>query len=50
MWPLGTWFRDGLGNVWLRVGLNGLKHLFQPKQFYEKEQNCGKGSKLGSTK
>lgn len=46
MWHLGTGFSDGLGNAWLRVGLNGLKLLFQPKEFYEKEQNYGKGNKL----
>ena len=34
MWCLGTWFSGGLGSVGLTVGLDDVKGLFQPKQFY----------------
>jgi len=32
---LGSWFSGGLGSVRLTVGLDDLKGLFQPKQFYD---------------
>ena len=35
MWCLGTWFSGGLGSARLKVGLDDLKGLFQPKQFYD---------------
>ena len=35
MWCLGTWFTGGLGSAQLTVGLDDLKGLFQPKQFYD---------------
>ena len=35
MWCLGTWLSGGLGSVRLTVGLDDLKGLFQPKQFYD---------------
>ena len=33
MWCLGTWFSGGCGSFRLRVGLDDLKGLFQPKRF-----------------
>ena len=35
MWHLGTWFSGGLGSGRFTVGLDDLKGLFQPKQFYD---------------
>lgn len=31
---IGTWLSSGLGSIRLMVGLDDLKGLFQPKQFY----------------
>lgn len=36
LWPSGTWFSEGLGSIRLMVGLDGLRSLFQHKQFHEK--------------
>jgi len=33
MWRLGTWFSGGLGSVQSMVGPDGLKGLYQIKQF-----------------
>lgn len=43
MWHLGTRISNGLVNAGLRVGLNGLRGLFQPKHFCDsmKEMLCG---------
>lgn len=35
MWCLETCFSGGLDSVRLTIGLNDLKNLFQPKQFYD---------------
>jgi len=35
MCHLGTRFSGGLGSVRFTIGLNDLKHLFQPKLYYE---------------
>lgn len=34
LWHLGMWFRGGLCNAGLTAGLNGIKGLFQPRQFH----------------
>ncbi|KAK4830495.1 hypothetical protein QYF61_011408 [Mycteria americana] len=39
MWCLGTWCSGGLGSVRLMVGLDDLKGLFQPKRFYDINNN-----------
>jgi len=35
MWHIGTWFSGGVGCVSLTAGLDDLKGLFQPEQFYD---------------
>lgn len=35
VWCLGTWPRGGLGSVWLMVGFDDPKGLFQAKWFYD---------------
>ena len=47
MWCLGTWFRGGLGSVWLTVRLDDFKGLFQPKLFYDSMNYFAKAWEAG---
>jgi len=46
MWHLGTWFSSRLDSIGFTFGLDLLKGLFQPKQFYPSSQ--GKSSMYGT--